>query len=68
VLVGNSGGFSVEGELTSSAQELPAAGSKEAAAAFIVFGVEFDSGLSGAVIRSAREPPVELFEAIAVCK
>ena len=55
------GGFATEGELTSSAQEVPEAGWKEDAATFIP-GVVVVVLNSGFVIRSAREPPAGVFD------
>ena len=53
------GGLAAEGELTSSAQEVPEAGWKEDAATFIpVVLVVLESGF---VMRSAREPPAGVF-------
>jgi uncharacterized protein YcsI (UPF0317 family) len=54
------GGVPVEGELTSSAQDVPDAGWKEDAVAFIL-GIAFAVLESGFVMRSASEPLAGVF-------
>jgi hypothetical protein len=60
------GGLATEGELTSSAQEVPEAGWKEDAVAFIPVGIALASGF---VMRSASEPLAGVFgEAMLICR